>query len=255
MTQMHVQFIKRQVRLLRCMASDDAFPSRAQLRDILADLGKSGKVGQLAKETLRKWREDILTSEPGEHSIFADFIPTFDQFAQKLLAGGVAISWEDDYVNGLYEYRANVIEHLRSVWRSKGNKQKAPEKLPYFEGVLTRMAVWMTPVIDDEHLPVPFLCGSVLDYAWSSMSAVTEGLKEVSYVKSCAKCQWMYALQVSRWFEPLIDWHKLLWQQSHSMDDATETIFRALERDSRYDSVQAVNMVSVSYLHKVHHTT
>jgi len=29
------------------------------------------------------------------------------------------------------------------------------------------------------------------------------------------------------------------------MDDATETIFRALERDKGYDGIQAVNRVSI----------
>lgn len=177
---MHVQFIKRHVMVMQSVVSRDTFATRAEVRAALKKLDEDTPEGEAAWVKVRKWREEIMAGEPGEHCIFAEFIPTFDELAQKLCSGGMAISWDDTYVNGLAEYTREVCENLRSVWLSKGNKKTSPEDAKFFDAVLARILVVMTPDKEMDYLPDPLLSGCVLDYAWTSMGAVVEGLKEVS---------------------------------------------------------------------------
>jgi hypothetical protein len=178
---MHVMFIKRHVRLLKQFASKEDFATRVEVDAVLTTSLKKTPEGQAAREQLRAWRLQIMQAEPGDHTIFVEFLPELNELAKSMCDKVEEFAtWREGYVNDLNHYVKEAGLLLRSVWLSKSNKKLNPELTKFYGRVMARIGVWQCPDKRDDHLPAPLITSCVLDCVFKSLSAIYEGYKEVS---------------------------------------------------------------------------
>ncbi|KAG1769734.1 hypothetical protein EV702DRAFT_1049611 [Suillus placidus] len=219
---MFIQFILFHSHILRLLASNDEFPDYATVSDTIAAVYDDGPGHSKAVAQLEEWRQMIYDSTPvnPDVTIFNDVfddvsIHVEEQFRNVPLKDiGTKAS---NYTSSLDNYSNYLVSKLRSKWHlSRTIPSQWNAIAHYHDRVTARIAVWLTPEDGAEEVPLPLLCGHVLDIAWSILTSTSAALAEVS-----------------GWFEPLLLHYRVLHRHSHLMDDKTEVMFTNLRKDPR----------------------
>ncbi|KAG1739081.1 hypothetical protein EDD22DRAFT_959421 [Suillus occidentalis] len=124
------------------------------------------------------------------------------------------------YVEPLSSYRQKVVQSLKDAWGLTENEDfKENEILVHLDRVVARVMLHLTPEQGKTNAPEPLLCGMLMDHAWTTFGCIKEGLQEIS-----------------RWFETLLDYYKMLHPKRHTMDDWTTVMLQNISKDQRFIS-------------------
>ncbi|KAG2353803.1 hypothetical protein BDR07DRAFT_1382821 [Suillus spraguei] len=148
-------------------------------------------------------------------SIWADVMPKIDKHAESAFHGveNTLLTMSPTYVEALSKYRSNVIFTLRSVWSLADKKPNEIEEnsiLKHLDSITARLELHLTPEEDSNHVPEPLLTG-------------------------LTKIQLAIA-EISRWFEPLLDYWRILHGKMHTMDDWSAVMICNVHAEPRLQS-------------------
>ncbi|KIK34335.1 hypothetical protein CY34DRAFT_17794 [Suillus luteus UH-Slu-Lm8-n1] len=122
------------------------------------------------------------------------------------------------YVELLSSYRQKVVHSLKDAWGLTENEDfEENEILVHLDRVVARVMLHLSPEQGKKHAPEPLLCGMLMDHAWTTFGSIKEGLQEVS-----------------RWFETLLDYYKMLHPKRHTMNDWTTVMLKNISKDQRF---------------------
>ncbi|KAG0692405.1 hypothetical protein DFH29DRAFT_1084743 [Suillus ampliporus] len=223
----YTEYMNYEMDILRWLASKDVFPTYEEINSLINRAKEGGPNAAALMERFDELRAALLKGHPGDPTIFTKLVPEIDEAAAEAFARfkGPMDTYNDDYVAAIGTYRGKVTKILRNAWTSRQQSDRAEADKVWLDSVTARVCLWLVPV-EGVHVPMPLMTGTVMDNAWKSLEDVSEGMKECS-----------------RWFEPLIDTHRINCPNSHTIDDATESIFRVIERTPDIDTDQAVSNV------------
>ncbi|KAG2355352.1 hypothetical protein BDR07DRAFT_1493281 [Suillus spraguei] len=217
---------------LRILACQDSFPSYGEITHLLNEAERGVVPAREKLASLRELLTDIPSIEKADISIWADVMPKIDKHAESAFHGveNTLLTMSPTYVEALSKYRSNVIFTLRSVWSLADKKPNEIEEnsiLKHLDSITARLELHLTPEEDSNHVPEPLLTGWMLDYIWSSLTKIQLAIAEIS-----------------RWFEPLLDYWRILHGKMHTMDDWSAVMIRNVHAEPRLQSrVVAVQIV------------
>ncbi|KAG1764491.1 hypothetical protein EV702DRAFT_1051354 [Suillus placidus] len=107
----------------------------------------------------------------------------------------------------------------------KAYGHRSPEEKHWHEDILGRVYVWLTDT-QGENMPMPLMTGYVMDRVWEELDAAKDGFSEIA-----------------SWFECLLHTMKIYAGHSHAVDDDSEAIFSAIERERGMDASEAAEGV------------
>ncbi|KAG0697259.1 hypothetical protein DFH29DRAFT_1003872 [Suillus ampliporus] len=219
---MYAIYMSKNIEILRFLASKDKYITYAEADELVRASAEDDRAGEDALKRLPELRDQILKSTPGDPKIFAPYFEDFDKAATKSfhLYDGTLGTWNVDYEGALEDYRDAVCTTLRTAWYDRSE-----EDAVWLDSVRARVTVWLT-AIPRKHMPMPLMTSMVMDKVWDELEAVQEGYMECT-----------------RWFEPIVDTMKVNVSHSHAVDDCTEALFRAIERERGMQTEEAVNAV------------
>jgi hypothetical protein len=243
---MYTIYMSSNISLLQRLASTAEFPSYREVRALV-------EKSEGSKERVEELRQTILSSTPGEAKIFVPYMKDIDERAVTCFAtySGKLGTDAKDYLAALRNYRRDVLKVLEQGLCQKS--QTADEKTRS-DRVLARTYIWLSSL---DMIPLPLMTGMVMDRVWKELEAVKEGYKEVLGTNDLYRCnRYSRWIQVSRWFEAMVDTMKIPCPHTHAVDDYTEALFRTIERERELDARAAVDEVSRNEsMTKTHHTT
>ncbi|KAG1731831.1 uncharacterized protein EDB91DRAFT_1153268 [Suillus paluster] len=207
---LYLRFIVSQAEIMKKLASDDDFPDYKTVKTTL-DLSYDDSLeGLAARKKIDQWKKQITNSQGASNlATFNDIFHEIDAHAEEAFARVHYVGEKTDaYMCALGEYCDNVVASLRTKWLKGSNgPTESDDNIRQYDRITARIAVWLSPQDDASDAPTPLLSGWLLDYAWSSLNAMKEGI-----------------IEVYRWFEPLLDYYPSLHTHSHDMDDFSEVM-------------------------------
>ncbi|KAG2353680.1 hypothetical protein BDR07DRAFT_1382927 [Suillus spraguei] len=218
-------YMKYQGSILRLLATKEDFPTYKEVCKIVKVSEGDDDESEDAQKRLSELHLQIFDPEEHEDAkIFSPFLSEIDTIASTCFKSyvGLLSAWNSDYEMAMQLYRNDVIDALR-----KGFKQmpvRTKDEMLWHDRITARTYVWLTPIVERGVMPMPLMTGVIMDRVWEELNAVKEGYRE------CA-----------RWFEPLLDSLKILVPYTHAVDDHTEALFRAIDRERGIDRSTALS--------------
>ncbi|KAG2158691.1 uncharacterized protein EDB93DRAFT_1119853 [Suillus bovinus] len=209
---LYIRFIVSQAETMKKLASNDDFPDYQTVNATLEQADNDGPEGAEAQKQIGLWKTQIANSQGiSDLTVFDDVFDDIDTYTEEVFSACAHTDIgekTDAYLSALTRYRPKIITTLRKRWLEASNEAiEATDIMRQYDKITARIAVWLSPQGDANNAPIPLLSAWLLDYAWSSLNAVKEGV-----------------IEVCRWFEPLLEYYPLLHTKSHEMDDKTEVM-------------------------------
>ncbi|KIK38682.1 hypothetical protein CY34DRAFT_375569 [Suillus luteus UH-Slu-Lm8-n1] len=180
---LYLRFIASQAETLKKLASNDAFPDYKTVNATLERADENGPEAAEAQKQINLWKAQINNSQDASDlAVFNDVFYKIDAYAEEVFTPVHTDIGEktNAYLDALNDYRHNVVEFLRTKWLEGSNDViEANDIMRQYDRITARIAVWLSPQDSANNAPIPLLSGWLLDYAWSSLNAVKEGIIEV----------------------------------------------------------------------------
>ncbi|KAG1718551.1 uncharacterized protein EDB91DRAFT_1089989, partial [Suillus paluster] len=173
---------------------------------------------EAAKKKLKELRmsiENCKSDEEGDLAIWAEVIgpldkhtAVFQQAAKDSLQEMVPA-----YVGPLSTYRQHSVATLKKAWLSSGKGTQGGDNhiFQHLDRVIARVMLHLTP--DEDEVQAPETVARRLH----ARLRLVEGVAEIC-----------------RWFEPLLDYWRILHAKNHVMDDWTTVMFANIQADLRF---------------------
>ncbi|KAG2121245.1 hypothetical protein DEU56DRAFT_835029 [Suillus clintonianus] len=227
---LYIRFIASQADIMKKLASGDDFPDYTTVNTVLQQAGDDSPEGAEARKQIGLWKTQITNSQDStDLAVFNDVFDKIDAYAEKVFEHLHSDIGEktDAYLNALDDYRHDVVKFLRTKWLEGSNDPTELNDITRrYDRITARVAVWLSPYDDASKAPIPLLSAWLLDYAWSSLDAVKEGVTEIC-----------------RWFEPLLDYYHLLHGRGHDMDDRSEVMLQNVVNHAPDAEVQLCRLI------------
>ncbi|KAG2355172.1 hypothetical protein BDR07DRAFT_1613825 [Suillus spraguei] len=184
-----------------------------RLNAILEQADDDGPKGAEARKQIGLWKTQITNSQnASDPTVFNDLFDQIDTCAKEVFEHVHTDIGEktDTYLDALSGYRHNVVKLLRTKWLEGSNDAIEDDHIMrQYDRITARVTVWLSPHDDTVtgNAPIPLLSAWLLDYAWSSLDTVKEGI-----------------IEICRWFEPLLEYYPVVRGKSHEMDDKSEVM-------------------------------
>jgi hypothetical protein len=108
--------------------------------------------------------------------------------------------------------------------------------------VLVCTYIWLLSL---DMIPLLLMTGMVMDHVWKDLEAVKEGYKEVLGTNDSYRCnRYSGWIQVSQWFEAMVDTMKIPCPHTHAINDYTKALFHMNKCERELDAHAAVDEVS-----------
>ncbi|KAG2075172.1 hypothetical protein BDR04DRAFT_1228928 [Suillus decipiens] len=214
---LYLRFIVSQVDTIKKLASNDDFPDYKTVESILEQADDDGSKGAEARKQIGLWKTQITNSQnTSDLTVFNDVFDQIDTYAQEVFKHVHTDIGEktDAYLDALSGYRHNIVKLLRTKWLEGSNDAiEDNNTMQQYDRMTARVTVWLSPHDNTatSNAPIPLLSAWLLDYAWSSLNTVKEGI-----------------IEVCRWFEPLLEYYPVVHGRSHEMDDKSEVMINNL---------------------------
>ncbi|KAG1867083.1 hypothetical protein C8R48DRAFT_143755 [Suillus tomentosus] len=209
---LYLRFIVSQTDTMKKLASDDDFPDYKTVNATLEQADDDGPEGAEAQRQIGLWRMQITNSQDiSDLAVFDDVFDKIDTCAEEVFSTCIHTDIGEKtnaYLGALKRYRHKITTILRKKWLEESNDAiEANDVMRRYDKITARIAVWLSPQDDARNAPIPLLSAWLLEYAWSSLSVVKEGV-----------------IEICRWFEPLLEYYPALHAKSHEMDDKSEVM-------------------------------
>ncbi|KAG1831617.1 hypothetical protein EV424DRAFT_1372026 [Suillus variegatus] len=192
---LYLRFIVSQTDTMKKLASDDDFPDYKTVNATLEQADDNGPEGAEAQRQIGLWKMQITNSQDiSDLAVFDDVFDKIDTCAEEVFSTCIHTD-----IGALKHYRHKITTMLQKKWQT--------DIMRRYDKITARIAVWLSPQDDASNAPIPLLSAWLLDYAWSSLSVVKEGV-----------------IEICRWFEPLLEYYPALHAKSHEMDDKSEVM-------------------------------
>jgi hypothetical protein len=237
------------VQLYRKLASREDFTSYSRVVDTVTNLGMTEDEEEdyaLKNQLAGLYKSIQKNPGDGDATIFAPYFKQFNDIALKCFQTytGVLGTTTTDYEAALEMYRNDVIKVLQEGFARQA--LRAPDDKVWLDTVLARVYLWLSPY-GSEFMHLPLMTGAVMDMVWKELEASKEGYVEVSTMTFVnVKDALTVRCQAARWFEALLDTMKIHAGHSHAVDDKTEALMCAIEKERGMNSAGAVTDVSDS---------
>lgn len=177
---------------MKKLASNDAFPDYETVNATLERADENGPEAAEAQKQISLWKAQINNSQDASDlAVFNDVFHKIDAYAEEVFAHVHTDIGEktNAYMDALNDYRHNVVEFLRAKWLEGSNDAiEANDIMRQYDRITARIAVWLSPQDSANNAPLPLLSGWLLDYAWSSLNTVKEGIIEVCNFSIYPQC-------------------------------------------------------------------
>ncbi|KAG0701154.1 hypothetical protein DFH29DRAFT_928138, partial [Suillus ampliporus] len=209
---LYLRFVVSQAGIMKKLASDDDFPDYETVNNTLERACDDGPGSAEAREQIGLWKKQIANSQDtSDLTVFNRVFRKIDVHANEAFAQlpcDVVGEKTDAYMCALDDYCHNVVTSLRAEWlKGSNDPTELSDVMRRYDRIIARIAIWLSPQDDARDAPIPLLSAWLLDYAWSSLDGVKEGV-----------------IEICRWFEPLLDYYPSLHAHSHVMDDKSEVM-------------------------------
>ncbi|KAG2037983.1 hypothetical protein BDR03DRAFT_956049 [Suillus americanus] len=209
---LYIRFIVLQAETMKKLASNDDFPDYKTVNSTLERADDGGLEGAEARKQIAVWKMQITNSQDASDlAVFNDVFYNINAYAEETFAHVQHTDIGEKtntYLDALNDYCRLVIKLLRTKWLEGSNDTiEEDDIMQRYDRMTARIAVWLSPQGDTSHVPIPLLSAWLLDYAWSSLNVVKEGVVEIC-----------------RWFEPLLEHYPVVHRKSHDMDDKSEVL-------------------------------
>jgi hypothetical protein len=173
--------------LLRKLCSRDAFPNYAHVRKLVNKADGDSQEKQNAVAELQDLRVLLENSTPnhGGGYLWAGVMDDLDRHARTAFEERKKVMQEmtPKYVTRLSIYRQNVLKTLEKAWLRAGRGAGELNEIDqHLDRSMARVLLSLTPLDGDTYAPEPLLCAWLLDYVWDELTAVEEGIAEVSEI-------------------------------------------------------------------------
>lgn len=201
------------------------------------------EVSDEGREALKALSHNFVELLDDDCLIFVPVVKEIDDAASRCFKAyeGTLGARQTDYEEALERYRGDVIRILEDHFASETHRSAEDKRM--HEDVKARTYGWLSDSLQD-NLPMPLMTGYVMDRVWKELNAAKDGYTEVSETGGDEHGLTVWSLQVASWFECLLRTMKIYAAHTHAVDDHTEAIFSAIERERGMDVKNAVDSVS-----------
>lgn len=169
---------------MKKLASDDDFPDYKTVNATLEQADDNGPEGAEAQRQIGLWKMQITNSQDiSDLAVFDDVFDKIDTCAEEVFSTCIHTDIGEKtnaYLGALKHYRHKITTMLQKKWLEESSDAiEANDIMRRYDKITARIAVWLSPQDDASNAPIPLLSAWLLDYAWSSLSVVKEGVIEV----------------------------------------------------------------------------
>ncbi|KAH7904646.1 hypothetical protein BJ138DRAFT_1166194 [Hygrophoropsis aurantiaca] len=210
------RFVLREMKLFELLASPDPFPGYSSVKPLLqlveAGENDDAKVKE-ARQKLLEYRQNILTSKPGDANVFKNAIGEIDNvFVGHIRTPQYLGIKTNETMEEMQSYTCGVVTTLQRYW-TKNLVRDSDFQRETYDKIVARVAVWLCYHIDLKHFPNPLLTPQCIDAAHVAMGCFKQSIHEVC-----------------RWVEPMVDYFHTGGSRTQDFSDYTTCMFDNLRR-------------------------
>ncbi|KAG2337832.1 hypothetical protein BDR05DRAFT_952347 [Suillus weaverae] len=218
---MYARYMAQGVYIWRYLGAkvEDGPTTLAEAKNIVEDFTQADEEGYTdALQRLLAIMGKIPKVQEEDCLVFLPMMKEIDDVAVKCFKSyeGSLGARQPDYEEAVKRYREDVIRVLKQYFSSQGHR--SPEEKHWHEDVLGRTYIWLTDT-HGENMPMPLMTGYIMDRVWDELDAAKDGFSEAS---AC-----------------VVEVERTTHRHSHAVDDSSEAIFSAIERERGMDGTEA----------------